>query len=343
MSKGNYNKSSSTDVYLNRIIEGIFQIRIPLINVNVADLGHVNCYLIKGVSGWVLLDCGWYDVNTFKILKKSLKNINLELSDITHIVLTHSHPDHYGVASKIKQLFPKTQIFYHALEFCLIQSKRTELSNFKDISNLLSLHGVPEKNLNSMDFASIPTVKNDKKPDHIFYGGEIIHTGVFDLEVIWTPGHSPGHICMYEQKNKLLFSGDHILPTITPNVSYMPFSGDNPLGNYLCSLIKLSNIPIRLVLPGHEYPFSELKDRIIAIIHHHCERESEIQNIIKNNYFNSYEIAQQLTWNVNLAWDEFPPLLKRAAITETIAHLEHMRWKGKIKRIFNENHFVYHL
>ena len=81
----------------------------------------------------------------------------------------------------------------------------------------------------------------------------------------------------------------------------------------------------------------------MAIIEHHRQREIEIQRLISNKFSNSYEIAIRLTWSINLPWEQIPPLQKRLAITETIAHLEHMRWEGKVRRIFEDNHFVYKL
>ena len=159
--------------------------------------------------------------------------------------------------------------------------------------------------------------------------------------MIWTPGHSPGHICLYEAENRLLFCGDHILPTITPNIGYHVFSGDNPLGDYFSALGKLANLQVTYVHPGHEYSFTDIKGRIKAILEHHQQREIEIQKLIDLQFSNSYEIARSLTWSLNLSWDQFPPLQKRAAITETIAHLEHMRWEGKVRRTIKNNHISY--
>jgi glyoxylase-like metal-dependent hydrolase (beta-lactamase superfamily II) len=175
----------------------------------------------------------------------------------------------------------------------------------------------------------------------VLYGGEIISTGIYDLEVIWTPGHSPGHICLYEPQNQLLFCGDHVLPTITPNVGYHVLSGDNPLGDYYSALGKLASLEVKWVHPGHEYSFTDLKGRIRAIIEHHHFRENEILSLISRKFTNSYDIAVRLTWSLNRPWEQFSPLQKRAAITETIAHLEHMRWDGKIKRTIVNNRISY--
>ena len=170
----------------------------------------------------------------------------------------------------------------------------------------------------------------------------MIATGKYDLDVIWTPGHSPGHICLYEPRNRLLFSGDHILPIITPNISYRVQCGDNPLGDYINALRKLQNVPVAQVLPAHEEPFTGLRERIRGIIDHHGRRKEEIRNIMAGQPLSAYEISLQVAWDMQgLSWEKLPPLHKRGAVTETIAHLEHMRWEGEVTRIAKEGSLLY--
>jgi len=209
---------------------------------------------------------------------------------------------------------------------------------------MLEHHGVPSLSRSALESASMPALQfvTVTFPDRTLYGGEIVSTGVYDLEVIWTPGHSPGHICLYEPRNRLLFSGDHILPSITPNVSYHVQSGDNPLGDYIYALRKLQNLSVAKVLPAHEYVFTDLQGRIEQIISHHDKRKAEIQGVIVNEPHSAWEIAPQITWDIpGLVWEQFPALHKRSAVTETIAHLECMRWEGKVRRIIKDNLVLY--
>lgn len=310
------------------------------------DLGHLNVYLIQGSHGWLLIDTGWNTPESFKVLKDSLGSLGLDFKDINTIVLTHSHPDHYGLTGMVLQQAPKIKLLCHRWEADLIESRYIKFAEpQQDIAFLLEKHGVPENDLQPLGAASMPMLQmiTVAVPNQVLYGGEIISTGIFDLEVIWTPGHSPGHICLYEAKNRLLFCGDNILPTITPNVGYHVLSGDNPLGEYLLALSKLANLPVDCVYPGHEYSFTNIKGRIKEIIEHHQEREVEILNCLAQGVSNSYQICRKLTWNtLGVGWEKLPPLLKRAAITETIAHLEHMRWEGRISRKFENNRISYH-
>jgi glyoxylase-like metal-dependent hydrolase (beta-lactamase superfamily II) len=329
---------------VTKIAEGIYQIRIPLDDGGDFTLKNVNSYLLKGTSGWFLIDTGWYLSDSFKSLSDSLRSINLDFPDIHTIILTHGHPDHYGMAGMIRQRAPKIDLYCHRWEADLIESRYIKFFEPReDIAFLLEKHGVPEADLQPLGAASMPVLERVTitLPDHMLYGGEIISTGIFNLEVIWTPGHSPGHICLYEPQNQFLFCGDHVLPTITPNVGYQVLSGDNPLGDYYASMGKLASLPVSWAHPGHEYSFRNLRDRIDSIIEHHHQREQEILGLIARRFSNSYEIAIRLTWSLNLPWDRFSPLQKRAAVTETIAHLEHLRWAGKIKRTIIHNRISY--
>ena len=324
------------------ILPGIYQIQVPIPD---NPLGHLNAYLIEGTEGWLMIDTGWFTPDAFGFLESGIKDLGLTLSDISSIVITHVHPDHYGLAGKIKQLSPQTELYAHRWEAELIESRYIKFSELqKRMDPLMRSHGVPEEELAYLRSASMPALRfvTVSLPDHYLYGGETISTGLFDLEVIWTPGHSPGHICLYESKNRLLFSGDHILPHITPNISSHVESGDNPLGDYICALQKLRNLAVSQVLPAHEDIFNDLNGRIEELINHHAARESEIKKTLENHTRTAYDISSKITWNVaGGEWEKIPPLQKRFAVTETIAHLDRMRWEGKVEKVFEDDFVLY--
>jgi len=209
---------------------------------------------------------------------------------------------------------------------------------------ILGRHGVPASGANAMGSASMPALKYVMLtfPDRTLFGGETISTGIYDMEVIWTPGHAMGHICLYEPKNKLLFSGDHILPSITSNISSHVQSGDNPLGDYIQALHKLEHMSVSRVLPAHEEVFTDLQGRIKELVIHHDERKDEIKQTIVEKPVSAYEISSQITWNTaGSTWDQLPALHKRAAVMETVAHLECMRWEGRVRRITEGDSIIY--
>ncbi len=325
-----------------QIVPGIYQLKVPIPD---NPLGYLNAYLLEGRNGWLLVDTGWNTPTAFACLETGLKELGLTLEDIATIIVTHVHPDHFGLAGRIKHASPKTELLTHRWEADLIESRYIKFSELQDeMATMLQRQGVPPVELSTLPYASMPALRfvTVANPDRVLYGGEIISTGVYDLEVIWTPGHSPGHICLYEPNNKILFSGDHILPTISPNVGYHVQSGDNPLGDYICALHKVENLPVTKVLPAHEHIFTDLPGRIRELINHHEARKAEIQEAITREALNVYDVSAHITWNIpGLTWEQLPPLQKRFAVTETMAHLQSMRWEGKVRKIVEENSVLY--
>ncbi len=284
-----------------------------------------------------MIDTGWYTPDSLEGLQEGLTDLGLQFTDIETMIVTHVHPDHFGLAGKIKQLSPHTTLLAHKWEWALIESRYINFTDLqRRMGQLLHRHGVPDDSLPEMEAASLPVLDfaTITMPDGPLYGGETIDTGRYRLEIIWTPGHSPGHICIYEPENRLLFTGDHLFPKITPNVSFHVQSGDNPLGDFLYSLHKLENLPVSKVLPAHEYAFEGLRERIGELDLHHENRKAEMHLLIQDRPHTAYDIAARITWDIpDLSWNEYPAQLQRIAITETIAHLELMRWEGTIERL----------
>lgn len=316
------------------VVPGIHQVKVPIPD---NPLGYLNAYLVEGQDGYLMVDTGWYTQDAFTALEGELKKLNLGFSDIAQIVCTHVHADHFGLAGRIKQVSPHTKLYTHRWESDLIESRYIKFAELREkMGNLLNRHGVPPIDLSSLQSASMPVLEwvTVTTPDVVLYGGETLATGKFNLEVVWTPGHSPGHICLYEPEKKVLFSGDHILPVITPNISYHVQSGDNPLGDFINSLRKLHKLSVNLVLPAHEHIFTDLAKRINEIIEHHEHRKGEIHAVIQREPQTAYFISSQITWDIpGVTWEQFSPLDRRIAVTETVAHLESMRWEGSVERV----------
>ena len=294
-----------------------------------------------------MIDTGFFTQPSFDSLKTGLKNLGIAFTDITTIIITHVHPDHFGLAGRIKQLSPHTQVVMHRWESELIDSRYVHFFDLQEkLGAMLERHGVPHYDVSIFKSASMPTLDFVRAtfPDRTFFGGEIISTGIFDLEIIWTPGHSIGHICIYEPQNRILFSGDHVLPVITPNIGYHVESGDDPLGDYLNALHKIKNLPVTKVLPAHQNIFKDLRRRIDAINEHHKKRKNEILEVLKKVPFKAYDISAQLRWNIpDSDWENLPVLQKRIAVMETIAHLESLRWESLIERITRDDIIYYSL
>ena len=316
------------------IYPGIHWIRMP-ISVEESTLTHINVYLIDGDKGWLLVDSGWNTDKSFSTLHNYLLKIGAGFGDIRQIAVTHVHPDHYGMAGRIKELSGAT-IAMHSIEKSFIGSRYISMNELLiQTDRLLIASGVPRKMAERMRDASLGLEQYivPALPDITLRDGDVIANGKFTFRVIWTPGHSSGHICLYEPEHKILLSGDHILPKITPNISLNPQSIENPLGRYLKSLEEIKALDVNLTLPGHDRPFTRLAARIDEIIRHHGQRNAEILEAIGSNTRTPYQIAQKVTWGSNNGWDDLPPFHQRMAIFETLAHLEMMAAESRIDKL----------
>jgi len=156
----------------------------------------------------------------------------------------------------------------------------------------------------------------------LFNGGEELPTALGPLEIVWTSGHSPGHICLYSRPHRLLFSGDQIIENITHNIGWHP--GRDMLAECLESLDRLAALDIDLILPSHGDPFSGHRAWIAETVGHHRERCDEILNLLEQ----SPRTAHQM---VGVMWrNRLSPINHHFAIFEVLAHLEHLRRQGKV-------------
>ena len=308
---------------MTEVFPGIHWIKSP-ISLEESTLSHINIYLIRGNDGYLLVDSGWNTDASFATLHNYLVKNGLTFGDISQILVTHIHPDHYGMAGRIKKLSGAT-IAMHHLEKDFIEPRYVSMEELlNQTDRLLIANGVPEREMTALRDATlgleqyiVPT-----PPDSLLRDGDTVTTGEFTFRVIWTPGHSSGHICLYEREKKVLLSGDHILPKITPNVGVHPQSIENPLGRYIKSLEEIRKLDIVLTLPGHNRPFTRIVPRIDEIIRHHDYRNREILAAIEQTEKTAYRIAQNITWSDNSGWTDLPPFHRRMAIFETLAHLE---------------------
>lgn len=328
---------------MTEIIPGIYQLRVPIPN---NPLGYTNTYLVQGDNECLLIDAGWNSEEAFQSLEKQLAEIGIKFKDISQIIVTHAHPDHYGLVGRLKQLSP-AKITLHYLEKDLIHSRYINTDEtLRQTEEWFHSNGVPVDQLPTSRISPIGMRRSaaPPSPDITLRGGETISIGVFNLQVVWTPGHSPGHICLYEPGQKILFAGDHILPVITPNISLQPQSTTNPLGDFLNSLNTVKELEVNHVLPAHEHLFTDLPTRVEEIIHHHEQRNSEILEAIKAEPQTAYQISHKITWmpeTGGVRFQDLAPWDKRMAMSEILAHLEALRVNGRVEKSTRDSVIYY--
>jgi len=328
------------------ILPGIHQLKLPF-PLQLDQLA-VNAYLIQGDKGWLLVDTGWNTNQAFSAMERQLHEIGLGLENIALILITHFHPDHYGLAGRLVQA-SGAKVALHQVEKDFIDSRYMNMDGLLDqTAEILRTNGVPGKDLPRLQKASLGVRQyvSPVSPEVVLRGGEIIHQGPFQFEVVWTPGHSPGHVCLLERNQKILISGDHVLPATFPNVGLHSQSGPDPLPNYLRSLKAIEELDVDLVLPAHEHVFSGLKPRIQEILHHHEERKKAIIAALKEGAQTAYEVSLKIPWIVNnltVSFDQLQALDRRLAVMSALAHLEPLHTEGTAVKTQRNGTIVYGL
>lgn len=321
-----------------KIAKGIYQLKLPLPS---SELVYLLSYLIEGKNGYLLVDSGWNSTESFYALEKQLSEIKVNLSDIYLIFVTHLHPDHYGLADKIRRKSKSKIIMHHKTEKFINQFENLK-DYFDKMVEWLKINGTPVFDLEDWlkDSMSIMRVFEPPIPDIFVEDHEALDLGNFHFDIIWTPGHSQDHICLYEPYKKIFLSGDHLLPTITPNVSLQMKDFGNPLKDYLESLKKISALKVETVLPAHEYIFKNFRQRILEIEKHHKQRLGEVLRVLETPK-TAFQVAQGVTWTTG-PWNKLQNWERRAATFEALAHLEHLKHEGRVFEIMqNENILFY--
>ncbi len=305
---------------VERVRPGLWSIPVPLPNT---PLRYVLVYALELPGGVALIDAGWDTEEAYTALTTGLKTAGYAITDVQAVLVTHMHPDHYGLAGRVRE-DSGAWIGLHPADARLLRDRYEMPADLADRERRLLLRcGVPEGRARELAGASlgIRGFVSAGAPDRLIEDGDRLDLPGWDLTAVWTPGHSPGHLCFVSEK--LLFSGDHVLAKITPMVAFHTQSPPDPLGDYLDALRKVGRLDVEEVLPAHEYRFPDLLGRVDHVIGHHVERLAEIERVVAGEPgLTCWEIAQRLTWS--RPWESIQGFQLRAANNETLAHLVHL-------------------
>jgi len=313
---------------VERIVEGIYRIGIPLPN---NPLKELNSYLIQGEDGDFLIDTGFRCQECSEALAAGLKELNTSVDRI-NVLITHLHSDHSGLAAQFAGTCRK--IYMGETDFLILENElfgngaKLRYQRFQDEgfpSELMdyAIHANPSVQM-ALDCVDerFCTVKNHEQ----------IHIGAYTLEALFMPGHTPGHMMFWIEEEKIMFTGDHVLFDISPNIT--AWNGvEDSLGNYLSSLQQAQRYPVELALPGHRQR-GDYHPRIDALAAHHDRRLGEvIQAVTKTPGITGYEIAGQMKWKIRARdWEDFPPVQKYFAVGECLAHLDYLVKRERLFR-----------
>jgi glyoxylase-like metal-dependent hydrolase (beta-lactamase superfamily II) len=307
---------------------GLWSIPVPIPS---NALRYVLVYAMETDKGPYIVDAGWDTDDAYQTLSAGLQQAGFAMADVQGVLVTHIHPDHYGLAGRVREA-SGAWIGLHPADAALIKFRYTEPEALiKGMGSQLRLLGAPEDERATLESASMavrPFVWA-VEPDILIEDGDKPEVPGWDIHAIWTPGHSPGHLCFWDNGNRLMLSGDHVLPRITPNVSLHPQSGDDPLGQFLDSLDKVGRYDAVEVLPAHEHRFVNLLGRVNQLKAHHEERLIEAMDLISGGADTAWEIAGQMAWS--RPWNRIEGFMRRAAVTEIFAHLRLLERRGLLR------------
>lgn len=317
---------------VERVRPGLWSIPVP---IPVNPLRYVLVYALEMDDGVAIVDAGWNTDEAYDALVAGLGVAGYAITDVKAVLVTHIHPDHYGLAGRVREM-SGAWIGLHPADASLVHERYDDstIESMVDRQRaLLDRCGVPAQTAEELASSSmmIRHMVSMAKPDRLIEDGDRLDLSGWDLRAVWTPGHSPGHLCFVSPSRKLLFSGDHVLAKITPMVAVHPQSPPNPLADYLDALATVRELDVEEVLPAHEYRFLELRERVDYVVAHHGERLAEIERVVAGaSGVTCWEVATRLTWS--RPWETIPPFMRRAANNETLAHLVWLEARGRIRR-----------
>ena len=319
----------SDSAVLTKIADDIYQVQLPL----PFALNIVNVYLLRGDAGWTVVDTGLNTAAARATWQAAFDVLKMTPGEIEKIVLTHTHPDHFGMAGWLQSLAKEAgrdiPVYTSPKEdeqACLIWREEGDFN----IETWIHDSGSPLEMAQAVQASTNDTRSKTHPlplPLQHHQPGEPIQLGARHFQTIHAPGHSDGQIIFYDPADHLMLSGDHVLMRITPNIGKWVYSDDDPLGLFLQSLGELRALDVRLALPGHKKLIEDWRGRIDELIAHHDLRLNHVLDALGQGCRTPYEVA-----GIIFPTDRFSIHEWRFAVAETLAHLEYLAVRGSIQQ-----------
>jgi glyoxylase-like metal-dependent hydrolase (beta-lactamase superfamily II) len=316
---------------ITEVASGILRLQLP---IRFTGLGHVNTYALEDANGFAVVDPGLPGEESWLALQGRLDAAEIPLARIHTVLVTHSHPDHFGGAGLLAEVSGARVVAseHFRLWWRGDEGGEVELESAGSapVSPLLErttpwgspvLGDMTEEQRARIEAMQADAMRWFRTPrvTRSLADADRISLAGRDWVAMHTPGHTFDHLCLFDPADGVLLSGDHVLPTITPHISGL-FEGD-PLAQYVASLHRVASLEgVTRVLPAHGHPFTDLPGRVDAITQHHDERLATLR-----------AISTEMGWAdvVELSHRLFSPRSWGSmAESETYAHLEHLRIAG---------------
>lgn len=338
---------------------GVRSVEVPIPD---NPLGHTLVYVVDTDRGPVLIDTGWDDPASWDALVTGLTACGTSVDDVYGVVVTHHHPDHHGLVGRVREA-SGAWVALHAADAAIVRRTRDTRpeSWFAYMADKLTAAGAPEEHVAPLRAARrrVPAGLSPALPDREIAPGELLDLPGRRLRAIWTPGHTPGHVCLHLEEEHpgrhpgqhpgqlpgghgRLFSGDHLLPEITPHIGLYEDPDDatvaDPLGDYLASLERVGRLRPAEVLPAHQHPFADAPSRVRELLVHHEERLTGLLALLTVP-LTAWQLAERMEWN--RPWERIPYGSRNIAVSEAEAHLRRLVKLGRVETVAGSDPVTY--
>jgi glyoxylase-like metal-dependent hydrolase (beta-lactamase superfamily II) len=317
-----------------RVGPGLWSIPVP---IPWSPLGCTLAYLIESDAGPVLVDAGWDHPDSWQALVAGLGCAGTSVADLYGVLVTHHHRDHLGLAARIRAE-SGAWVALHAADTAVLRRLSDEQATAsaqrrleRSLAGLAAAGAPPDEVAVLRAQASRAPWPAPFLPDREVADGELADVPGRRLRALWTPGHSPGHTCFYLEQERLLLSGDHLLPGITPHIGLADGAAGDPLADFLASLARLTVLDVAEVLPAHEHRFTAHASRAMEIAAHHQARLAEVELALTPAGATLWEVAAQMEWNQ--PWNEMSPASHRMALSEAAAHVRYLERRQRVRAL----------
>ena len=318
---------------VEEVMERLYRIEVPLPN---SPLKELNSYVIKGDGRDLVIDTGFNRTVCYEAMQEGLRALDCDLAR-TDFLITHMHSDHAGLVARLAS--GSSTVYFSRIDSRIFDKDRS----WQPMVDYARMNGFPADELmralqNHPGFK----YKSETVPAlTLIDDGFVVEIGPYRLRAVATPGHTQGHICLYDENKGIFISGDHILYNITPHIESWSYQV-NSLKDYLASLEKVHDFSAAIVLPGHRSRFTDLKGRIEALKEHHRQRADEVLAVLGPETMTAYQVAARMSWDIDCeSWELFPVAQKWFATGEALAHLRYLDGEGRIRRNSGQKVFTF--